>query len=552
MDAARRGELLSRLQRALALTCRNYRGVKETEVQTLLDDGRIVHAYFLMTQTSQEVANETKKAFFLPVSKTVGKTGRDWTALAEKTTEWWTVPENDDDDELKRRLRARDNLRRVLESPNDGPIPTRTAAFRFSASPRTVGTYLHEAYGATVAYECGRMLGKAWETLEHVVPGRMVHSRLPFMGVTPDAVSMIDEAAFHSLTQKLFSRDDRTEEQEEEAEEAAATATTARERESGAPRMTLEIKTIHGPSAVSESDVSEIWDVFRATEEEEKEEKEGDDDTVDCPREPAAAAAAKAAALELLRDKLERGKWMPRNLRGDHARERHFVKRHRTKGSRQSGPACAFFQRTTRMYPREEFDRLKVEYVTGEIYPNFASRPRQQQKKKTNAAATAAAEKNTPGTEPTSARVELRKLTKPGKACMVLYDIRRGKKNGVLMRLNWDAAPLVLTLNCDYFNQVLGQRCVAKQYGRDVDLRSVFAVVLPSATAPDRMALMYAYDTGITDYAMECYENVLIREIGSAMEEAAVAVAVAAKTRTSETTAASEYEFADRDDDMST
>ena len=79
----------------------------------------------------------------------------------------------------------------------------------------------------------------------------------------------------------------------------------------------------------------------------------------------------------------------------------------------------------------------------------------------------------------------------------------------------------MLTLNCNHFNQVMAQHCVAKQYNEDV--KSVFAVALrahskPLDRAPIRVALLYAYDTGIQPDAVDRFSDVYSREIGLAAQ----------------------------------
>ena len=116
----------------------------------------------------------------------------------------------------------------------------------------------------------------------------------------------------------------------------------------------------------------------------------------------------------------------------------------------------------------------------------------------------------------------MKEMVKPGRACMVVYSIEKGIKNKVLFRLQWEEAPLMLTLNCDHFNKVMCQHAIARYANEDV--RSMYGLVLPGFRDPSsdfkdnplQMGVFYAYDTGITRKGIDCFLDVICSEVGHA------------------------------------
>lgn len=497
---AKRTKLAVSLEKALAVACSTYSGVQKTLVQTLIQNNKVLEAYFMITQISQDIANETKNAFFLDMSKHVGvisanvpcydmagkdgteRTGK-WRALLEKLIMWWTNPNN-----LQDRIDVRSNLLDALQTGKEGTV---SETWRFSKLPMQSGTYIHEAYGEIIARGCAEMFG--WhDVLEHIVPGRIVHHGIPWIGVTPDAISVVKEEGFHKLTRRLFRGESVTDE----------------ERRVGIPWMTLEIKTLHGgvetgleDATVEAHEIDALLSVF-----------ENDHDTT--------KESTKAEALRLLTRKLELGKWMPKGLcqnGDDYRHETTAVKLNRTKSSKTK-KACAFFQRGTRVYPTDVYEKLTVESVGPKVYPNLAKLPVIKLPDKVPPP-----KKRKRETEYQHV-VDLKTLVRPGQACMVVYKVGGSEQNTRLFRLDWEKAPLMLTLNSDHFNQVMGQHMVARQYNEDV--KSVFAIVLrshgdssiPFKEDPVQLAVMYAYDTGIQSNAVDSYSEVVAREIGFAAQ----------------------------------
>lgn len=501
MESGRK-KLAVSLENLLTLIVSRYQGSKAGQVKELLESDDVLQAYFLVTQVSQDIANESKKACFLEVSKNIGsinnrvpctdmagqegteRTGK-WRALLARMVAWWTNP-----NDLLDRIKMYPTLIASLQMSRDGTVSDN---WRYSRCPTEVGSYIHEAYGEMLAYGCAKMFG--WEkNLSHIVPGRMIHIGIPFVGVTPDAVSIVNQQAFHRLTRKLFRGE----------------AVTAKERAAGAPWMMFELKTLHGCLGVSDEEDSTVQDyeidALYA-------QYQSDDDVQ--------KEKTKEAALAVLVRKLELGKWMPSGLYAaddDFKLETSCYKMERSRTTKKQ-KSCTFFKRSTILYPTKQFEKLYAKRVGSKVYPNLAKLPTFKQK----------------GDEPPTKKVKerqhgyqqvvkLKEMVKPGKAYMEVYRIGCNYKNVKLFRLDWEKAPLMLTLNCVHFNQVMGQHAVGMQYNEDV--KSVFGLALrakrspatPFKTDPVQLAIVYAYDTGIQPLAIDNYGEVLVREIGLAAQ----------------------------------
>jgi len=479
------------LVKALEIACSQYNGIKKDQIQALLKCGDVLQAYFILTQTSQKLANETKTAFFLEITKLSGVIGKnsvcndmDGMEITQRTgawrknlallVPWWTEPVG-----LKETLSSRCMF---TTDHQDGTVIHEA---KFSSLPLEVGTYIHEAFGESIAAQCVKMFG--WNKLEYIVPGRMVHAGLPWIGVTPDAICVVDKRAFHFVTQKLFMGE----------------TVRAIERGAGAPWMTIEIKTIHGQNVeenptVREREIDQLYRIY---------DNDHDSDK----------RATKEAALKMLVKKLELAGWIPEKLYADdndYMLEKNEAKLKKTANSTKR-KTCAFFKKSTILYPTKQFKNLSVVDVGGEVYPNLAMLPSdilhvtdEPPKKKCTRHSV----------------VPLKKMVTPGKACMMVYAVGKTVVNEILFRLIWEEAPFMLTLNSDHFNQVMGQHTMARQFNEDV--KSVFAVALRSyrspstefGTDPIQLALVYAYDVGIQAEAVDAYSDVLSREIALAAQ----------------------------------
>ena len=77
----------------------------------------------------------------------------------------------------------------------------------------------------------------------------------------------------------------------------------------------------------------------------------------------------------------------------------------------------------------------------------------------------------------------------------------------------------MLTMNCDFFNQVMMQHLMARQYNDGA--RALFAIALRSHRAKDelfghnpiQLAIVYVYDVGITNTAVTAFCERAISEI---------------------------------------
>jgi len=489
--------MTSALTKALGITCSQYSGIKKDQVQALLKCGDVLQAYFILTQTSQKLANDTKADFFLEIRKLIGAIGKnnlrndmDGMEVTQRTgtwrknllllVPWWMEPTNLEETVSRRCMLTTD--------PEDGTV---NQASKFSSFPLEIGTYIHEAFGESITAQCAKMFG--WNTLEYIVPGRIVHAGLPWIGVTPDAICVVDERAFHFISRKLL----------------LGEIVSSTERGAGAPWMTIEMKTIHGQTmrenadenpTVREQEIDQLYSVY---------ENDYDPDKM----------VTKEAALKLLVKKLELAGWIPENLYAednDYLLEKNEVKLKKTANSKKR-KTCAFFKKSTILYPTKQFKNLRVEDVGGEVYPNLAKLPSE----------TLRVTYEPPKKKRTcvwNCVVPLKKMVTPGKACMIVYAIGKTVVNEMLFHLIWEEAPFMLTLNSDHFNQVMGQHATARQLNEQV--KSVFAVTFRShrspstnfGTDPIQLAIVYAYDVGIQAEAVDAYSDVISREIALAAQ----------------------------------
>jgi len=481
------------LVKVLEVACSQYNGIKKDEVQALLKCGDVLQAYFILTQTSQIVANETN-VFFLKIRKLIGVIGKNnvcndmngmevtqrtgtWRKNLAVLIPWWTEPTN-----LEKMLSPTHTF---TSDHHDGTV---NYASKFSSLPLEIGTYIHEAFGESITAQCAKMFG--WNRLEYIVPGRMVHAGLPWIGVTPDAICVVDKRAFHSISHKLFMGE----------------TVRAIERGAGTPWMTIEIKTIHGHmrddaeenSTVRELEIEHLYGVYENDRDPDKQ-------------------ATKEAALKLLVRKLELAGWIPENLYAednDYLLEKNEVKLKKTANSKKR-KACAFFKKSTILYPTKQFKKLCVEDVGGEVYPNLAKLPSD----------TLHITDEPPKKKRTwQCVVPLKNMVIPGKACMIVYAVGKTVVNEMLFHLTWEEAPFMLTLNSDHFNQIMSQHATARQFNEDV--KSIFAVTFRShrnrstkfGEDPIQLAIVYAYDVGILADAVDAYSDVVSREIALAAQ----------------------------------
>lgn len=489
----------SALLKALQTACSHYNGVMKDHIHALLKCGNVLQSYFILTQTSQTVANETKQDFFLDLTKMIGVIGRNiacrdmdgmevtqrtgaWRKSLALLVPWWTRPID-----LKQQITSR---RSQTTGAHDGTVKD---AWKYSLLPTEAGTYIHEAFGESIAALCARMFG--WDQLTHIVPGRMVHAGLPWIGVTPDAICVVDEGAFHEVSRRLF----------------AGETIRAVERGSGAPWMTVELKTIHGRTQKS---VSHVTDENATVQECEIDHLLG---IYENDRE-VTKDAAKEAALKLFVRKLEVAGWIPKNLyaeNNDYKLENNVVKLQKSQNTSKR-KTCAFFKKSTVLYPTTQFEMLRVENAGGEVYPNLA--------KLASSTLNVIDEPPKKKSRMYQQVVTIKEMVTPGKACMIVYRVGETAMNEVMFRLDWDKAPLMLTLNTNHFNQVMGQHAVARQLNEDV--KSLYAVALTShrrssasfGKDPIQLAVVYAYDVGIQAAAVDAYSDVMCRELALAAQ----------------------------------
>lgn len=103
-------------------------------------------------------------------------------------------------------------------------------------------------------------------------------------------------------------------------------------------------------------------------------------------------------------------------------------------------------------------------------------------------------------------------LVKNGRACLMIFN----QETKEITEYRMEKAPFILTLNCQFFNQVLEQKVVSFSYS--TNNKAIFALGicleggLKNVQEP-QMSMVYWYDTGITDEAIKRVSHVIDREI---------------------------------------
>ena len=349
-----RSELLSAQAAAIASICHHYSGQKKDMVLNLLQQSKILEAYYIITQASIAAHVETKNALFVNVRNNIGilrckakghqtmhdkrRTERTshFLALLLKIIPWWMSSENVDTC-----IENRTALTAALKSEHYGKV---NPFILHDMHPKDVGSYIHDGLGTAFIAECADLFG--WRKLQHVIPGRMVHSGLPFFGVTPDGLSVVDIDAFHYITQKFYNGEPVSE----------------KERAAGSPWMTMELKTVHVENKMHSDGTLHHATVHVTEMESLLEVYENDTD--------AYKLVTKEKALALLVRKLEVAKWFPE---GSCAREGPS-----TCGSVQKSPSRkqdAFFKKSTILYPTAKFKKLPDFKMGHAMYPNLTYMP---------------------------------------------------------------------------------------------------------------------------------------------------------------------------------
>ena len=477
-------EIYTRLQDAMRLVCEKYQGICSSIVDQLLERGLIFQAYYEITRTSPLLAKETKNALFVDLTKLMGvakvqKTtalehrpkGKShvtpkWVQALINSIPWWSDP-NTTIEKLCAQIDRRTILTQTLKNPSDEGALKVPAE---NANATAIGSYIHERYGAELADESAKIF--SWhDEVSYLIPGRMIHLHMPLIGVTPDAIAVTSEDAFHNLTDDLVN----------------GRAVDTHVRKAGIPYMTFELKTLTIKEArVSQDELNQLILTDRINGEE----------------------ALKSSAFELLVKKLECGGWMPHGLVSggdDYLKEQEEEKWTKSKNS------SVFFLRKTKLYPTEQFEKFKVKRVGQCVLPNLVpystsgdsmTSPPPRKKRKLQG-----------GEGHNGPSISLRDQVHPGKARLVAWDFRGNQ----LFSLEWEKAPLMLTLNSEHFNQVMGQHITARQYNEDV--QSIFGVTLISRDADTvQPTIFYSYNVGIQATSVDGFSETLVNEVDLACQ----------------------------------
>ena len=453
--------------------------METANVRNLLKQGKALSSYYRATQMSEPYAVETKRAFFVDCTSLIGRqpvmqtrtgkrayherpdgTGRTTRTMADlrKLHPWWQGIQYASESEEER-----------FASANSGKCPENAC---YSKEPMTVGTHVHESMGHYFGGRCfsslypkEAMQAREWEV---VIPGRMIHQGLPWLGVRPDALVVDSEMNFLETYERMWMYNDRKK-------------LTGEACQRGQPLVTCEFKTIVGkldgqkrPGAILPDDVQLLKEAYASA---------GKGDVL------------REETTRIIKDKLLQNKWMTNCDGRANAPLPKFV------GVKsQKHP---FLLKMTKMMQRHHFDALKGHRCSSRLFSNLGYVPG--------------------GRAQDEEAVDVTEVVNPGRAFADVYEVGPGAANEKLFTVEWEEAPFVLNLRCDHFNQVMVQHCTARQMNDDV--KCSFAVVIMANTAPVfkkvpvQIGIVYGYDVGVTAYGAQQFSKTLYNELGTALDK---------------------------------
>ena len=546
-------ERRARLKKSTEAVCNLNNGSLADDIKNLQETGHVFNSYTKLTENCPKFAVESKRALFVDSTKLMcqvgaGNRGRSddilpdgadgesitrrtrffYTGLAKNTHRWWELPKDGGGgDDYADKNRTEDNL----DMEGTWSMTEGNGVFRvpdmFDSHPLMSGTYIHMAFAETISQHVAQMFG--WDPcLEHFIPGRLVHPGLLNVAVTPDALCTVNKDNFYSLLDTCM--------------EGQSGSVTYDQREMGAPRMVLEIKSLHRKSPKCSTESAEVTVSVQ----------EVNDLKVDTSPE------SKVKALALVTTKLEHAGWIPKNMDPrdwDLVDRGPVMKRQRLSSKRAT---CSFFRASTLMYPSSQYKELvkKVTFVGPDVFPNIVAQPTtthrknkenqdpatcffekgvtewctEQEKPQTRQKDGKGLSKVSSKRDRPADRVYLRGKVNPGKACILLFSIGTGCENIFIRRWDFDSAPLMLNPASGHFTQVLGQNCVFREYGNE-SLKNVFAVSFKGSPLDwdhtsrfqriekddkTQLAMVYAYDVGIETSLVDLFNENMAVEIGHA------------------------------------
>lgn len=443
----------------LEYICHNYEGFNNDEIKVL---GKYApqSGYTKVTTLSQNIANTTKRSFFIEPHKTFFS--RDarvaWKKALSGVIHWWRM---DDESEVHSKLEAIGPLNETLNSGGGESIGLYRHSWANSSKPTELGTYIDKVFGHVIMRQAASLYGL--EDCAHLGPGRRQSPAMPWIAATPDGVTCLNEKAHEEFVELVF--------REGKAPPLGRDAHTDKLIQFGAPLLHHEFKSIQKEpsgtspgSRISAREVRDLYNIYTS----------GD------------VQATREACVELMCSKLEIGNWMPRKRKSDGAMSTGLADNPR--GSK----VPSFFKRGTLLYPAADLDEYVTERVSGRMYPHLL------------------------GPDEVVPFKEFR--DGPGRATVTVYEVANGTPNKQLFQLFYDKAPLVLSPKSSFYCQMTVQAMSTLEYNelQRYLFSCVFSGEREKKSEGTKLAMLYSYDTGIDRWVRDRMVSRTLRCLGDA------------------------------------
>ena len=209
---------------------------------------------------------------------------------------------------------------------------------------------------------------------------------------------------------------------------------------------------------------------------------------------------AKDHAVNLLKDKFIHANWIPAKINSNCS---------------TSELLRLYTLKTTKIFPRQEYDKLNGMYVGANSYPNFLEF---FEGTHGDIAQSYNVPFNVKNINKYSHKIQPRSIATPGKAKIVVYSI--GREHRKLLELTYSNAPYVLSYNSSHFNQIMVQNITVNSYTAE-NCKTIYCIGLAAfrdhnSNYDNQLAIAYMYDINIQETATYMFSERLCKEFGLA------------------------------------
>lgn len=458
-------QLNETLRQGLKILCEEYRGPMHEHVRRALKIGNVYQAYYLMTLHSMKLAVETKKIFFIDphllinVVKDKNWTLRDRSVSSAKTPSWIKAIEKTSRWWTK-------NLASVEKCIKEQHPDTFTDTYNVknyirSRKPTEIGSYIHAIYSEELCKCAVDLLNL--KDVEINVPGRLIHSGIAVVSSTPDCIVVRNTNYFHMLIDAVTS----------------GLYPHPEVLTLGQPEISFELKTVAKLcEGITEKEILEIFTGFQHH----------------------GFKWAKKHTVDFLRKKFINTNWIPSKI---------------NKRCSAKELLRLYTLKSTKIFPRQEYEKIKSMYVGANNYPNFLEF--------FDGIYGDIAEKNgvtfnIDNINKYSYKIQPQSIATPGQAKIIIYSV--GEDHKKLLELTYDHAPFILAYNSPHFNQIMVQNITVNSYTVN-NCKTVYCIALPkyrsqNDISSNQLAISYMYDVNICESAANMFSEKLCKEFALA------------------------------------